>query len=80
MGKRQNVIILGEGVTNSKGQRIDVRQVKEEIETRLQLEVRIATLGHLQRGGAPSFLDRLIGLRMGYEAVQLVAACEFINN
>ncbi|EGT39438.1 hypothetical protein CAEBREN_00450 [Caenorhabditis brenneri] len=71
-GKRQNVIILGEGVTNSKGVKIGGKQVKEEIETRLQLEVRIATLGHLQRGGSPTFLDRLLGLRMGYEAVQEV--------
>ncbi|EFO83904.1 hypothetical protein CRE_14861 [Caenorhabditis remanei] len=71
-GKRQNVIILGEGVTNSKGIKIGGKQIKEEIETRLQLEVRIATLGHLQRGGAPTFLDRLLGLRMGYEAVQEV--------
>uniref|UniRef100_A0A1I7U6N3 6-phosphofructokinase n=1 Tax=Caenorhabditis tropicalis TaxID=1561998 RepID=A0A1I7U6N3_9PELO len=72
LGKRQNVIILGEDVTNSKGVKIVGKQVKEEIETRLQLEVRIATLGHLQRGGSPTFLDRLLGLRMGYEAVQEV--------
>ncbi|CAI2353206.1 unnamed protein product [Caenorhabditis sp. 36 PRJEB53466] len=71
-GKRQNVIILGEGVVNSKGSKIDGKKVKEEVETRLQLEVRIATLGHLQRGGSPTFLDRLLGLRMGYEAVQEV--------
>ncbi|UMM36326.1 hypothetical protein L5515_008534 [Caenorhabditis briggsae] len=68
-GKRQNVIIIGEGVTNSKGMKIGGKQVKEEIETRLGLEVRIATLGHLQRGGEPTFLDRLLGLRMGHEAV-----------
>uniref|UniRef100_A0A8R1HI68 Phosphofructokinase domain-containing protein n=2 Tax=Caenorhabditis japonica TaxID=281687 RepID=A0A8R1HI68_CAEJA len=75
-GKRQNVIILGEGVVNSKGVKIDGKKVKEEVETRLQLEVRIATLGHLQRGGAPTFLDRLLGLRMGYEAVQEILRTE----
>ncbi|CAB3397912.1 unnamed protein product [Caenorhabditis bovis] len=71
-GKRQNIVILSEGVTNVKGQKLEAKQVKNEIETRLNVEVRIATLGHLQRGGVPSFLDRLLGLRMGYEAVREV--------
>lgn len=70
LGKRQNVILMGEGVVNSKGEKVDGKKVKEEVETRLQLEVRIATLGHIQRGGTPTFLDRIIGMRMGYEAVQ----------
>lgn len=33
-------------------------------------EVRICILGHIQRGGSPSCLDRLIASRMGYHAVE----------
>jgi 6-phosphofructokinase 1 len=33
-------------------------------------DIRICILGHIQRGGAPSCLDRLIASRMGYHAVQ----------
>jgi 6-phosphofructokinase 1 len=34
------------------------------------LDIRVAILGHIQRGGAPSCLDRLIASRMGYHAVE----------
>ncbi|PIO60044.1 hypothetical protein TELCIR_18477 [Teladorsagia circumcincta] len=37
-----------------------------------QYDVRVASLGYLQRGGSPSFLDRLLGCRMGHEAVNTV--------
>lgn len=33
-------------------------------------EIRICILGHIQRGGSPSCLDRLIASRMGYHAVE----------
>lgn len=33
-------------------------------------EVRVCILGHIQRGGAPTCLDRLIASRMGYAAVE----------
>lgn len=34
------------------------------------LEVRVCILGHIQRGGNPTCLDRLIASRMGYAAVE----------
>lgn len=34
------------------------------------LEVRVAILGHIQRGGSPTCMDRLIASRMGYHAVE----------
>jgi 6-phosphofructokinase 1 len=34
------------------------------------METRVCILGHIQRGGAPSCLDRLIASRMGYHAVE----------
>src|SRR5215203_2694576 len=35
-----------------------------------QIETRVCILGHIQRGGAPTCLDRLIASRMGYHAVE----------
>ena len=34
------------------------------------LEVRVCILGHIQRGGTPTCMDRLIASRMGYHAVE----------
>jgi 6-phosphofructokinase 1 len=34
-----------------------------------QLDVRTCVLGHIQRGGAPSFADRVLASRLGYAAV-----------
>ena len=33
-------------------------------------DIRVAILGHIQRGGSPSSMDRLIASRMGYSAVE----------
>lgn len=38
------------------------------------VDVRETVLGHLVRGGAPSALDRLVALRLGYAAAQAVMA------
>jgi 6-phosphofructokinase 1 len=33
-------------------------------------EIRVCILGHIQRGGSPTCIDRLIASRMGYHAVE----------
>ncbi|MEI6632408.1 MAG: ATP-dependent 6-phosphofructokinase [Chlamydiota bacterium] len=48
-----------------------------EIQKRTGYETRHVVLGHLQRGGRPSALDRYIGLRFGLHAVELIAAGKF---
>ena len=40
-------------------------------------ETRACTLGHLQRGGAPTALDRILGARVGVMAVKLAAEGKF---
>lgn len=40
-------------------------------------ETRACTLGHLQRGGAPTALDRILGARFGVMAVKLAAEGKF---
>lgn len=39
------------------------------IKQRLHYDTRVTVLGHVQRGGSPSAFDRLLGCRMGAEAV-----------
>jgi 6-phosphofructokinase 1 len=47
----------------------------EKVRTRFpELDVRVTVLGHLQRGGSPSYADRLLGTRMGSAAVQALQA------
>jgi 6-phosphofructokinase 1 len=49
----------------------------EEIEKRTKKETRTCVLGHLQRGGTPTNLDRILGTRFGVKAVQLAVAEKF---
>ncbi|HEY8966995.1 MAG TPA: 6-phosphofructokinase, partial [Candidatus Methylacidiphilales bacterium] len=53
------------------------QQVCEEIERRTGRESRVMVLGHLQRGGAPTTLDRILGTRYGVGAVKLVEEGKF---
>ncbi len=42
-----------------------------------KIEVRHMILGHLQRGGAPSAFDRVLGTRMGVKVVEMIENDEF---
>lgn len=67
--KRQklvNIIIVAEGEKFGGAMEI-AKAVKERLP---QTEARVCILGHIQRGGPPSCLDRLIASRMGYHAVE----------
>lgn len=46
-------------------------QVASILESLTGKETRSVTLGHLQRGGAPTSLDRILGMRFGVKAVKL---------
>ncbi|MCM8775623.1 MAG: ATP-dependent 6-phosphofructokinase, partial [Candidatus Omnitrophica bacterium] len=47
------------------------------IEDKTGFETRVTVLGHIQRGGSPSAFDRMLGLRFGVQAVQLVKQKKF---
>ena len=49
-----------------------LRFLFSKINRYFQLDVRVTKLGHVQRGGRVSFLDRMIATRMGAEAVATV--------
>lgn len=46
--------------------------VAAEIAARTGKDVRTCVLGHLQRGGAPTTFDRILGTRFGVKAVDLI--------
>ena len=48
-----------------------------EIGLRTQAETRVTVLGHVQRGGSPTPLDRVLASAFGVYAVDLVAAGRF---
>ncbi len=48
--------------------------VAEEIEKRTGMQARATVLGYIQRGGTPTPRDRVLGLRFGLEAADLVTA------
>lgn len=69
MGQRLNIIIVAEGAIDQLGNAITAEHVKTVIVDKLGMDTRITVLGHVQRGGSPSAFDRLLGCRMGAEAV-----------
>jgi len=66
-GRRKlvNIIVVAEGEKFGAAELAKV--IKERIPDQ---EVRVTTLGHIQRGGSPTCFDRLIASRMGYSAVE----------
>jgi len=68
-GKRLNIIIVAEGAIDREGNAITPHDVKTVIDQKLAMDTRVTILGHIQRGGAPSAFDRILGSRMGAEAV-----------
>ena len=63
--KLVNIIVVAEGEKFGAAELAKV--IKERIPDQ---EVRVTTLGHIQRGGSPTCFDRLIASRMGYAAVE----------
>ena len=44
---------------------------------RLQKEIRVTVLGHMQRGGSPTRFDHILGTRLGVAATDPVAKQQF---
>src|SRR5439155_23156055 len=78
------VVVVAEGTRPKHGEQVkrDVEAgefrlggigdiVAREISKRTGKETRCCVLGHLQRGGAPTTLDRILATRFGVNAVQL---------
>jgi 6-phosphofructokinase 1 len=63
--KAHSIIVVAEGTAN-------VYELHRQIKDRIEAETRVTVLGHIQRGGSPSAVDRLLGSRMGAMAVDLL--------
>jgi 6-phosphofructokinase 1 len=64
--KLVNLVVVAEGDDFGGGNEV-AKIIKERLPN---ADVRVCILGHIQRGGSPSCLDRLIASRMGYSAVE----------
>lgn len=65
-GKTSSIIVVAEG--DDAGKAIDVaRKFAEASEFK---DYRVAVIGHIQRGGAPSAFDRILACRLGVRAVE----------
>jgi ATP-dependent phosphofructokinase / diphosphate-dependent phosphofructokinase len=75
-GGEPSLVDPGQGASTPRYGGIAER-VATEIGERTDLETRSLVLGHLQRGGQPTAYDRLLAVRFGAAAVDLVARKEF---
>ena len=64
--KSSNVVIIAEGC--HLGNAYDIaKQVKQELD---YYDIRVSVLGHMQRGGSPTTIDRVLASRLGVAAVE----------
>jgi len=64
-GKTHFVVIVAEGVGGA-------IELAKKIEEKTQIETRATNIGHVQRGGSPSVLDRVVASKMGARAIELL--------
>jgi ATP-dependent phosphofructokinase / diphosphate-dependent phosphofructokinase len=85
-GKNYSLIIVSEAVKTECGEMVQVAQnryggighyLATKIAAASGAETRVTALGHTQRGGSPSPLDRLVASAFGVAAVDLIAAGKF---
>lgn len=62
-GKISNIIIVAEGASTG-------YHVSRQLSKLARITSKITVLGHLQRGGSPTAFDRVLGSRLGSEAVK----------
>ncbi len=70
-GKPHAIVVVAEGA-HYNAERLG-RYFQEQKE-RLGFDLRVTVLGYVQRGGAPTYADRMLGTRLGAGAVEQLAA------
>ena len=89
-GARSTMIVVAEGASPREGAQMRIQTasgeyrlggigelIGKEIGDRTDKETRVCVLGHLQRGGAPTAYDRILGTRFGVQAVKLIEEGKF---
>jgi len=87
-GRKFSIVVVAEGAAPLGGRQVFLdasdpvalprlggvgTQVGDDLARRSGHETRVTVLGHLQRGGAPTPFDRILGTRFGAAAVRLAA-------
>ena len=72
-GKAHAIAVVAEGATHNAAA---LTEYFREHHSRIGFDLRVTTLGHVQRGGAPTAYDRLLGTRLGAGAVATLARGE----
>ena len=91
--QRYTIICIGEGAKPLGGERVVQQRIvdspdpirlggvahvlREQLQSRLDSEVRATVLGHVQRGGSPTPFDRVLATQFGNEAAQLIMQGQF---
>jgi 6-phosphofructokinase 1 len=73
VGKAHALAVIAEGAKHSAA---DLAAYFKEHQARIGFDLRVTTLGHVQRGGAPTAYDRILASRLGAGAVQALARGE----
>jgi phosphofructokinase-like protein len=89
-GRNFSIVVVAESVRGPAGETITYKDahgqsryggigamIAQEIGRRTGAETRVTVLGHVQRGGSPTPLDRVLASAFGVYAVDLVAAGRF---
>lgn len=66
-GKLHSIIVVAEGV-------YPIMELKEQIEKRTGQDTRVSILGHTQRGGTPTAVDRILASCMGRAAIDCIVS------
>jgi 6-phosphofructokinase 1 len=65
--KSSSIVVVAEG--DEEGHATDIAEkIKEQVADKL--DIRVTTLGHIQRGGTPTAYDRILASRLGLGAVE----------
>jgi len=92
-GKRFSIVVVSEGAKPLGGKQVVKKIVEDspeklrfggiahliadEIEKASEIECRVAILGHLQRGGTPTPLDRILATQFAIKSMELVINKQF---
>ncbi|MCA9127672.1 MAG: ATP-dependent 6-phosphofructokinase [Planctomycetales bacterium] len=92
MGKLFTLVVVAEGAQLPSGEQVTLETVAKdrqtrlggigqtiasELQERLKTETRCVVLGHLQRGGTPTYFDRGLSTQFGAHAIRLIEERRF---
>lgn len=64
-GKTSNMIVLAEGAGKKE-------EIIAKIKEKTGIDVKITTLGHIQRGGSPTMMDRVLAAKFAVRAIDVI--------